>query len=124
MSFGSLMLYEHFTIGIINEGEDLRSAQNQSIVKACSNYYKNGNFGYISHRLYSYSIDPTVYIENSKLDNLVAIAVVISGPTQKLCANIEKMFFKKPFEYFNSLQEAQKWIRNMVVLRNQQQKHR
>lgn len=123
MPFGSLELHDHFTIGIINEGEDLRSDQNISIIEACTNYYKNNNFGYISNRINSYSVDPTVYIKTSKLANLVAIAVVISDPAQKLSADIEKVFFAKPFEYFTSLLEAKTWIRNMVLLKNQQRKN-
>ena len=123
MPFGSLELHDHYAIGIINEGEDLRATENKSLIKACTAYYKNNNFGYISNRINSYSVDPTVYINTSKLPNLVAIALVISDPAQQLSADIEKVFFAKPFEYFTSLQEAKKWIRNMVLLKNQQKKN-
>ncbi|WP_340198856.1 hypothetical protein [Ascidiimonas sp. W6] len=124
LSFGAFELHEHHAVGIINEGVDLMSKENKDLINICQNYYASTPFGYISYRLNSYSVDPTVYIETGKLPNLVAIAVVISEPAQKLSATIEKIFFEKPFEYFNSLEEAQRWIHNIVVITNQQEKTR
>lgn len=124
LSFGTFELHDYYTVGIINEGEDLRSQENQDLINLCKKHYTESHFGYISYRKNSYSVDPTVYMETSKLPNLVAIAVVISEPAQKLSATIEKIFFDKPFEYFDSLKEAQRWIHNIVVLTNQQEKIR
>lgn len=124
LSFGSFVLHDNFTIGIINDGEDLKKEENLSIINLCTNHYQSRHFGYISHRKNSYSVDPTVYKRTAELPNLVAIALVLSEPAQKLSASIEKIFFDKPFEYFDSIEEAKKWMNKIVILKNQQEKIR
>ncbi|WP_340066622.1 hypothetical protein [Ascidiimonas aurantiaca] len=117
--FGFLELHEYLAIGTINEGEDLTFDQNKLLFDACIQHYDTKNFGYISNRLHSYSVNPMGYINASQISQLQAIAVVITHPAQRLSAEVEKIFFNKPFEYFEHLDEAKAWIRKIVILANQ-----
>lgn len=112
--FGSLEVFDGFAIGDFKEGVDIKSEQNDLLITVCKKYYKDRPFGYISNRTTSYSIDPTIYTKFSKLTNLQAIAVVVKNPAQVLSASIEKIFFGRNFQYFDSLPDAVSWIRENI----------
>jgi len=114
LSFGLIELHEDFAIGILNEGIDLKSEENNYLLKVLKDEYGNKPFGFISNRIHSYSLDPIVYKETTALKNLMAIAVVMSNPVQIISVEIEKLFFNKPFEYFDNLDEAVLWIQNAL----------
>jgi len=80
------------------------------------NHFQNKAFVYITHRIHSYSVDPTVYLETVKIPNLVALAVVSDDPIQKSQTKVEKTFFKKEFRQFNDMESALAW--KDEVLRN------
>ncbi|WP_340076436.1 hypothetical protein [Leptobacterium sp. I13] len=121
-NFGSLEFHDCYAIGIINEGENVRSDENRHLITMCAENYLNKPFGYIYNRTNSYSIDPTIYLETSKMRNLVAIAVVTSNRMQRLNVEIERIFFNKPFEHFNTVEEAEVWMRKMVIHANRQER--
>lgn len=114
LDFGTVELYDSFAVGVMNEGISLKSEENKYLLNVFENSYHDKNFGFISNRIHSYSVDPTVYKETSGLKNLVAIAVVMSNPAQHLSVEIEKMFYNKPFEYFDNLEDAKKWIQKTL----------
>ena len=112
--FGSVEVFDGFAIGEFNEGLDIRAEQNDTLIKVCKKYYKEKPFGYICNRTTSCSIDPTVYFKSSKITNLQAIAVVVTNPAQILSASIEKIFFGRNFQYFDTLSDAISWIREII----------
>ena len=114
LDIGYVEIHEHFAVGVLNEGIDLKTEENKYLLNVFRTEYQSKPFGFISNRVHSYSVDPTVYKETSELKNLMAIAVVISSPVQKLSIEIEKLFFNKPFEYFSSLEEAKAWMQNTI----------
>ena len=114
LNFGVVELYENFAIGEMNEGVDLKAEEQNELLNLCTNTFNNRPFGYISHRQHSYSVDPKVYINTGKVKTLVAIAVVITQPAQKLSASIEEIFFGRPFKYFHDLDEAKSWMAKTV----------
>ena len=112
--FGSLEVFDGFAIGDFKEGVDIKSEQNDLLITVCKKYYKDRPFGYISNRTTSYSIDPAIYTKFNKVSNLQAIAVVVKNPAQVLSASIEKIFFGRNFQYFDSLPDAVSWIRETI----------
>ncbi len=71
-------------------------------------------FVYITNRINSYSVDPQIYFETSKIKNLAGFAVVSKKYKAKSNAEIEKMFFSKPFEIFGDLDSAKKWATQLL----------
>ncbi|MEM7185926.1 MAG: hypothetical protein AAF466_04635 [Bacteroidota bacterium] len=114
-SFGEVFLYDHYIVSVINEGETVTPAFNDELVKIADTVYKDRPFGYITHRIYSYSVDPRVYLETSRIDNLKAFAVVTKEPISKSNMEIEKLFLKKPVAVFNELEEAETWVTSLIA---------
>ena len=69
---------------------------------------------YITHRVNSYSVDPNVYPRATKVEYLKGFAVVSDKYLAKVNAQIEQMFFGKPFEIFTELDDAIKWAENLI----------
>ena len=99
---------------VMNEGITIAPEHNVTLLNIVDTYYKNKNFVYISNRLNSYAVNPAIYIETSKVENLVGFAVVSKDYKAKSNAEIEKLFLKKPFEIFNTLDQAVNWAQSIL----------
>ena len=108
-------LYENYLIAHINEGFHVLSEHNKVLLELAQSYYKNRSFVYITERINSYSVDPQIYFQTSKIQNLVGIAVVSKKYMAKSNADVEKMFFSKPFETFKDIEEAKDWANALVT---------
>ncbi|NAS30408.1 hypothetical protein GTQ40_05450 [Flavobacteriaceae bacterium R38] len=114
LDFASIKLCENFAIGVMDEGIELKTDNNKFLLNTLKKEYKDQFFGFISNRINSYSVDPIVYKETSELENLIAIAVVMSNPMQKLSIEVEKLFYNRPFEYFDNIEDARTWIKQTL----------
>ena len=112
--FGTVRIYKTYLVFVMNEGITVKPEYNDILLNISTKYYRNQNFGYITHRINSYSVDPRVYFETSKIENLVAFAVVSGSQNSNVLADFEKIFLKKPFEQFHSLDEAIDWVNTIV----------
>ncbi len=113
-SFGTVILYEDFAIVEINEGIIYNTEHNEILINIGKSHFGNRPFGYISNRVHSYSLDPTVYLKSGKVDNLKAIAIVSENPRNRTTAELEKTFYCKHFEVFDNLEEAKSWMSLIV----------
>jgi len=113
LEFGVAEIYPRFLVAFMNEGVLVTPKMNQEFVKLVSQYYPSSSFAYITHRVNSYSVDPSVYIETSKIPNLIAIAVVSNNPLNIGNAKVEKLFSKKPFKTFKKMDAAIKWAEGL-----------
>lgn len=107
--FCDMHIHDNYLRVIMNEGVTITPAHNETLLNIVDTYFKNKKFVYISHRLNSYSVDPAIYIETSKIDSLIGFAVVSKDYKAKSNAEIEKLFFHKPFEIFTTLEAAVSW---------------
>ncbi|SDB33001.1 hypothetical protein SAMN03097699_0739 [Flavobacteriaceae bacterium MAR_2010_188] len=107
--FCKVHIYDKYIVVIMNQGINLDTIHNNVLLNIVDTYFKNKSFVYITHRLNSYSVDPAIYKETSKIDTLAGFAVVTKDYKAKGTAEIERMFFNKPFEIFDELQEAVDW---------------
>ena len=112
--FGTITLYDHYSVTVINEGEHISSEQYQTLVDIAKEHYNNTPFVYITYRKYSYSVDPSIYLEVSKIKNLKGFAVIPEAYVSKGNATVERMFLDKPFEIFETLEEAIDWASSLV----------
>ena len=112
--FGKVKIQDHIVIAEMKEGITFDTNYNTEFLRFCKNHFKEKNYGYISNRVHSYSVNPTVYLDTAKKSNIKAIAVVSSNPMNKGNVNIERQFFEHPFEVFNTLEQAVKWMSDIL----------
>jgi len=113
--FGDVVLHDNYLVSVINEGETVTKDHNEELVKLSITQYNERPFGYITHRKYSYSVDPHTYIETSKIDNLVAFAIVSNEHISIANAEVEKLFLKKPVQVFNTIEQAEIWVESLIA---------
>ncbi|WP_299315720.1 hypothetical protein [uncultured Aquimarina sp.] len=113
-NFGLAEIYEDYIKVIINEGITVTPDDNSILLEMVENHFQNKAFIYITHRINSYSIDPTIYFETAKIPNLVGLAVVSDDPNQKNQIRVEKTFFNKEFRQFNSMESALLWKEELL----------
>ena len=114
LSFASIQVFEDFIIAEMFEGINFDNSVNEVLLDIFQMHFPDRPFGYISNRVNSYSVDPTVYMRTAGNKNLVAIAVVATDEIKKLNANVEKLFFNREFEYFEDLTTAKDWIARII----------
>lgn len=115
--FCTIHIYDSYMVVEINEGEHLTVEHNQVLINIADTYYKNKHFVYLTNRKNSYSVDPAIYLETSKIENLKGFAVISKDFKKKSTAEIEKLFFNKPFEIFDTLEEGISWANSISELK-------
>jgi hypothetical protein len=112
--FGQITIFNNYVVTVMKEGINVTPDYNKALIEITDTYFKTTPFVYITHRINSYSVDPKIYFETSKIENLKGFAVVSNDYKAKVNAQIEKLFFNKPFETFATLEEAYKWADNLI----------
>ncbi len=107
LAFCNVTIFNDYVYVVMNEGITVLPEYNDILIGLSDKYLKGANFVYITHRLNSYSVNPTIYLETSKIENLKAFAVVTTETLES--SSIEKLFFSKPFGIFNELSAALEW---------------
>ena len=112
--FGALEIHNNFVIAVMKEGITVKPEYNKYLEDISIKYFKNKPFGYITNRKNSYSVDPRIYFETSKIKNLVAFSVVSIKKINLTNSDLERIFFKKPFKHFTELDNAIQWVNDIV----------
>ncbi len=113
LEFGKLTFYDNYVVAVMNEGVNIGDKENETLIKVAEAHFSKP-FIYITHRINSYSVDPNIYSKTAKLKNLTGFAVVSEGYMAKTNAQIERLFFNKPFEIFSTLDEAIEWTQTVL----------
>ncbi len=108
LSFCTLLTSDNIIIAEINEGVVLNQDMSDDIIYFSSVVFKNNPFVYITNRINSYAVDPTIYKGVSQVETLKGFAVV-STTLSARNAEIERLFLNKPFEIFSDLNDAKLW---------------
>ncbi len=116
LDVGRIQVYEDYMVSIFDEGATLTLERAYQIIGISEIHFRNRNFGFISHRIHSYAIDPTVYTYLRQLDNLKAFAVVSNKEVDMHNFRIEKLFYKKPMKFFVDYANGLQWVRRKVIL--------
>jgi len=116
--FGEIRVFRNFVIAFMKEGTTVVPEHNRDLEKIAKKYYKDKKFGYITYRMNSYAVDPLVYVETSKIPNLVAFAVVAKDILKESNFELEKLFLSKPCRCFLTLDQAKDWVNEMVEKTN------
>ncbi|MCM8570206.1 hypothetical protein NE848_12505 [Gramella jeungdoensis] len=117
LDFGQVTIHENILIAKLNEGVLFDVENNKKLLALGKQFFRDKNYGYISHRVNSYAVDPMVYFESANTQNLKAIAVVSENEmTRRNADQVERKFYKgsNSFEVFQTLEEAVQWIKTKI----------
>ncbi|WP_378187471.1 hypothetical protein ACE939_03915 [Aquimarina sp. W85] len=115
LDFCSLELYDDYMKVVVYEGVCITLELNNILTEIATQFFKQKPFLYITHRIHSYAVDPTVYFETSQIKNLVAFIIVSNQDIYKKQFKIERTFFKKEFKYFETLEKALAWKEKFLL---------
>ncbi|MCC8359031.1 hypothetical protein [Salinimicrobium sediminilitoris] len=116
LNCGVIWVHDRILINEMNEGALLDVETNRKILQIGHDSFNNDFFGYISHRINSYAVNPMVYRESAENPQLKAIAVVSKDPVTRQTALLEQQFYanKNCFKIFSSLEEATAWMFELI----------
>lgn len=112
LNCGVVWVHDRILINEMNEGALLDVETNRKILQIGTDSFGGNFFGYISHRIHSYAVNPMVYRESAEHPQLKAIAVVSENALTRQTARVERQFYtdKNSFEIFSTLEEAKVWM--------------
>lgn len=118
--FGQFYLLEKAVISELNEGVHFDWDKILKVVEALLKHYgMDIKIGYISNRIYSYSIQPEFWIDfQREFDFIVATAVVSYTDYAYMTASLEKHFSKNSIKRCETLEEAIVWVENLREFKN------
>ncbi|MBL7474123.1 STAS/SEC14 domain-containing protein [Robertkochia sediminum] len=111
---GTFYFYSNMVIGILEEGTILDLDTTSKLIALSERNFGLRDFVYISLRLHSYSVDPTIYPYLTEMKNLKGIAIVSEKASYRKNFEVEKQFYAHNMRIFNDLDEAILWSRNLI----------
>lgn len=116
MNCGVIWIHDKILVNEMDEGALLDVETNREILRIGRENFGDEAFGYISHRVNSYAVNPMVYRESAEHPQLKAIAVVSGNHVTRETARLEQQFYtnKNSFEIFNNLEEAKAWMQEQI----------
>ena len=113
---GVIWIHDRILINEMHEGALLDVETNRKILQIGKDHFGNDFFGYISHRVNSYAVDPMVYRESAEDPQLKAIAVVSQNSLTRETARLEQQFYtnQNSFRIFSSLEKARIWMAKKI----------
>ena len=111
LDFCEIEIHDYYLINVVYEGETIEQHHNQVLEDIAKEYFHDKPFYYVTHRKYSYAVDPTVYTRTSRIKNLKAFVVVTEEGIGSMFTKIEQIFMKKPLKVFDNLELALAWVK-------------
>ncbi|KAB1067609.1 hypothetical protein F6U93_10005 [Tamlana haliotis] len=112
---GLLYFFDNYVIAEFNEGVKVNFISFEPCHRLIKKAFGEQDFGFISNRVNSYSIDITeAYLFNKAFPNAKTYATVTYNLSSKKVTEIENHFFKFNKQDFNSLAEAITWVRQTL----------
>ena len=75
LKFGEVHIHDFYVKAVIAEGAIIDKKNSDAIIELAVKHFPKDSFGYITQRIHSYSVDPTVYKDVAEIKNLVGFAV-------------------------------------------------
>ncbi|TXD85130.1 hypothetical protein ESY86_00875 [Subsaximicrobium wynnwilliamsii] len=113
-----LFVFDEFISNQIKEGVVIEPKHNELLNEYIQKLFSGKNMVYVSNRAKSYSVNPMIYTEAQKIPNLVAIAMIPDTALMRKNAEFEKEFYDKPYAIFENLNDAIRWVHQIVSKEN------
>ena len=120
LEVGTVQVFDNYMVASFDEGATITLERTYQIIGISEIHFRYKVFGYISLRKNSYAVDPTVYNYLRGMDNLKAFAIVSKKEIDMHNFNIERMFYKKPMEFFIEFDNALDWIQKKLTPKKRQ----
>ncbi len=114
IDIGTIQVHENFLVCKFIEGSTLTLERAYQIIGISEIHFRERNFGIISVRKHAFALDPTIYNYLRELPYLKAFAIVSLREMDMHNFNIERLFYKKPMEFFIEYKKAISWINSTV----------
>ncbi|SDQ91612.1 STAS/SEC14 domain-containing protein [Flagellimonas zhangzhouensis] len=114
LDIGTVQVFDDYMVASFDEGATVTLERTYQVIGISEIHFRDKDFGYISLRKNSYAIDPTVYNYVRGLKNLKAFAIVSKKEIDMHNFKIEKMFYKKPMEFFIEYDNALAWVKKRL----------
>ncbi len=116
LDLGKVIFYKNYLVIEVAEGISFNHEKAKKLSVLTNLHFGNAPFGYISHRINSYSLEATDYMKIKEVfPNLSAFAVVVYNKLQETSVRIENMFFEDGIMKFDKLEDAKAWILEKLV---------
>ena len=112
--FCDITIFKNYFIVVMKEGTDITVGHSDVLFDISKTYFGGKQFVYISNRINSYSVNPNVYKKINEIENLAGFAVVSYGFKTSGNVKIEQLYFDKPIEVFDNIDDAKEWAKSVV----------
>ena len=114
LDIGSVQVFDNYMVATFDEGATVTLERAYQIIGISEIHFRDREFGYISLRKNSYAVDPTIYNYLRGVENLKAFAIVSKKEIDMHNFKIEKLFYKKPMEFFIEFENALAWVKKRI----------
>ena len=114
LDYCEIFVLENVLVKQIEEGQIISSNHIDELLQIIDKHFKDKPVVYLSNRTFSYSVDPLVYKEVSKIKNIIGIGIIVSGNQRVQNAFYEGKFYEKEFEVFRHFYEAMTWANSLL----------
>ncbi|MBQ4819382.1 STAS/SEC14 domain-containing protein [Aquimarina sp. MMG016] len=115
LEMGKVIFHKDYMIIEVAEGFCFSHEKAKELSVFTNLHFGDRSFGYISHRVNSYSVKPIDYRKiKDVFPNMEAFAVVTYNELQKESVKIENIFFYEDIKMFDQLDDAVNWVKKRL----------
>lgn len=115
LEFVNLSFYDNYVLSVIQEDSIIEAEEIDSMLDECKAFFGNKPHIYISIRKNRYNVNPLIYYKLNEYDALKGIGIITNDITTFNTVNFESKFASIPLKAFFNLEEAQLWVKNILV---------
>ena len=118
LDIGTFQFYPNLVISEMKEGVVVNFDKCLPLfIHGLEHYKHEKRLIYISNRINSYSIDPTLHLEAKSIyRNLYGYGVVVYDEMNYRIAQLEENFMNCPVNIFYSLDDAKAWAQHLIEM--------
>ncbi|MEZ4779853.1 MAG: hypothetical protein R2786_10770 [Flavobacteriaceae bacterium] len=111
----NIYFYQNVVVFEAKEGATISYETSLPMLLKGIQIMKNRPLVYIANRINSYSVNPTDFKYLEAVPTIKGFAFVNYSEESRVNAKYEASFFKKPFQSFDSLEEAYQWTQTLLL---------
>ncbi len=100
LGFTKVEVYNNYIVNTIAEGFLVMPRHNSILLDFVKEHFNNKDFIYVSNRINSYSVNPTVYYETKKIQNPYWYCCSFNKPQTKTIVRNGRIFLQKEYGIF------------------------